>query len=229
MVLSTTGKSLEIPNDSTVEQKSMRISNLKAERFEPSQTRWLVSRYWIPALSIIILTVVSLAPDTEGHRKAAQLFSGPIYKGFILLTVALLLLYGARRRSYQQFQWALDLIICTLLSTQGMHLLFHLPRPEGHAHKFSPGFPSAHTTLVFGLAWLILETYPWMAPTWFGMAIAVGWSRIAVHSHYPYQVLCGAVLGVALGWWVSHSPQGIIFPRCFRRGGTGPIRRLDAK
>jgi membrane-associated phospholipid phosphatase len=170
-------------------------------------------RYVIPLISGIILALVCLAPDTEGHRQTAKLLSGPIYRADIALGGALLL-FTARQHFKQRLWQLLDLSICCSLLILSLHLLIHLPRPLRHGHGFSPGFPSGHTTLVFGLAWLILESYPQVSALWFGVAIAIGWSRIALHSHFPYQVFCGGAFGVALGWWVSHSPRGVILPRC---------------
>jgi len=74
-----------------------------------------------------------------------------------------------------------------------------LPRPDGDP----TGFPSGHTTFSFAIAWLLTQTNPKLAPLWYAVAVAIGWSRVEGDAHFPYQVLCGAVLGTLLAWGIS--------------------------
>jgi undecaprenyl-diphosphatase len=67
-------------------------------------------------------------------------------------------------------------------------------------------FPSGHATTGFALATVLSLWYPRGAWAWGLGAVLVGWSRIVLGSHFPSDVLAGAVLGVAvvLGcvrWW----------------------------
>jgi len=67
-------------------------------------------------------------------------------------------------------------------------------------------FPSGHTTTAFALATVLSLWYPRGRWVWGGGAVLVGWSRLILGSHFPSDVLAGAVLGVAvvLGcvrWW----------------------------
>jgi undecaprenyl-diphosphatase len=67
-------------------------------------------------------------------------------------------------------------------------------------------FPSGHATTAFALATVLSLWYPkgWWALG--GLAALVGWSRIVLGSHFPSDVLAGAVLGCAVvlvcaRWW----------------------------
>src|SRR4028119_1572162 len=183
----------------------------------------LLAKYSLPLLSSVALNLVCLLPalSTPASLLMAFILSGPIYELYIALSVGLLvlpctgLLPSLFRRGKEKdwFWWSLDIILCTLLVSHGLKLVLRLPRPSGSW----TGSVSGHTAFAFGLAWLIMVTYPRLAPIWFGLAVAIGWSRIETKAHYAYQVPLGAALGVILGWLVSRGhPDGVLLPRCLR-------------
>lgn len=181
---------------------------------------FLTIEYWLPLLSSIALILLCILPVLPGYDllRAANILSKDINRLFIVLSLALLLLTGTRifpsriARSVNTRWWALDIAISTLIISHSLKYLIGLPRPSG-----SPtGSISGHTMFAFALAWLILETYPRLAPLWFGIAVAIGWSRIETGAHYPYQVPLGAALGILLGWLVANLPHGVLFPRLLR-------------
>ncbi|HEV7664149.1 MAG TPA: phosphatase PAP2 family protein [Chloroflexota bacterium] len=59
-------------------------------------------------------------------------------------------------------------------------------------------FPSGHTASSFASAWILSTVWPSRTPLFFGLASAVGYSRIYLGAHYPGDVASGAVLGVLL-------------------------------
>ena len=59
-------------------------------------------------------------------------------------------------------------------------------------------FPSGHATTVFALATVLSLWYPRWTAAWLALAAVVGWSRIALGSHFPSDVVAGAVVGVAV-------------------------------
>ncbi len=125
--------------------------------------------------------------------------SHTLYQSLIGVSLALLLWRGAR--SDRRFFWWVGLAASvTPLCIEGLKRVTRLPRPDGDP----TGFPSGHTTFAFALAWLLMQTYPRGTPLWFAVAVAIGWSRVEGHAHFPYQVLCGAFLGTAVGWLISH-------------------------
>ena len=109
--------------------------------------------------------------------------------------------------------WIPDMILGNFIMADafGKNLL-PLPRPY---HPDQNGFPSGHTTFAFALAWLVTEKYPKLGPLWYAIAIAIGWSRVEVHAHYPYQVYAGAIFGILLGYLVSRRQYGFLIPRIF--------------
>lgn len=65
-------------------------------------------------------------------------------------------------------------------------------RPDGWS------FPSGHTAAAFSGAWVLSTVWPRKAPLFFGLASAVGFSRIYVGAHYPGDVFSGATLGMLI-------------------------------
>jgi len=172
---------------------------------------WLLS-YWLPIASVLLLSpLVEEVSSQQNVLQIGRFFSGVGYDLYIL--ISLLVLHGWARQwpRRKALWWSLDIILCTTLCVHLLKVTTHLPRPSG-----SPsGFPSGHTTFAFALAGLMLETRPRLAPLWFAFAIAVGWSRVEVHAHYPYQVLVGSVLGFLLSRWIICQSGGVLVPRCF--------------
>jgi len=63
----------------------------------------------------------------------------------------------------------------------------------------SNSFPSGHTTTSFACATVLSSFVPRAAPAFYLLALAIGFSRIYVGVHWPFDVLGGIVLGVAIG------------------------------
>ena len=59
-------------------------------------------------------------------------------------------------------------------------------------------FPSGHATTAFAAAVLLTLWYPRWAGVWLGLAVLVGLSRVVLGSHFPSDVLVGALLGSAV-------------------------------
>ena len=71
-------------------------------------------------------------------------------------------------------------------------------------------FPSGHTTAAFAVATVFAHRYrqhrwvPWVA---YGAAIAVGFSRVTLQSHFPSDVFLGAALGFSISKFVVLRPR----------------------
>lgn len=77
----------------------------------------------------------------------------------------------------------------------------HVVEPVNLLVNCSQGlsFPSAHATNTFGVATLLGLIYA--RARWYlvGYAVIVSYSRIAVGVHYPFDTVCGALLGISVG------------------------------
>ena len=77
----------------------------------------------------------------------------------------------------------------------------------------SGSFPSGHTASAFAFATAVTADLPQLALPLYGMAVAVGYSRVHGGVHYPADVAGGAVLGLAVGTVVREATR--------RLGGLG--------
>jgi undecaprenyl-diphosphatase len=59
-------------------------------------------------------------------------------------------------------------------------------------------FPSAHSATSFAAAVVLTSLFPRRWPVFFGLAVAIAFSRVYVGVHYPGDVLAGAALGVLI-------------------------------
>jgi hypothetical protein len=73
-------------------------------------------------------------------------------------------------------------------------------------------FPSGHTCAAFAAAWSLGWHWPRLRPLFFGIAAAVGYSRVFVGAHYPGDVATGAALGVALSELIRRATARFISP-----------------
>ena len=64
--------------------------------------------------------------------------------------------------------------------------------PAGYAYA---SFPSGHATMAFAVAVLLALWYPRWAGAFLGLAVLVGLSRVVLGSHFPSDVVAGALLG----------------------------------
>lgn len=64
------------------------------------------------------------------------------------------------------------------------------------AQKTESSFPSGHTIFVFALATGVYQYNKKLGMWFYGLACLVGFSRIFVGVHWPYDIVAGAVLGV---------------------------------
>ncbi len=123
-----------------------------------------------------------------------------------LLPAAVLLGYVLLFRPKRDRIIALAAIAVILLADETSQLLkelfqrtrpFHPLRDTTRIVSFS--FPSNHASNMFALAVFLYYNYPRSGWLWLPAAALVGYSRVYVGSHYPFDVLGGAIWGILIG------------------------------
>ncbi len=96
------------------------------------------------------------------------------------------------------------------IAVQTLKHLIGRPRPRfahQEAWEYGPSwqvgldaFPSGHAAASFAVAAVLARYFPKSAGLWFGAAFFVGAARVVRGSHFPTDVLGGAVLGFLIGY-----------------------------
>lgn len=64
-------------------------------------------------------------------------------------------------------------------------------------------FPSGHTTVVFCLAYILSQHFPKYRVLFYIFAFMVGFVRVEGLSHFPSDILAGAIVGIVIGKLLS--------------------------
>jgi undecaprenyl-diphosphatase len=75
-----------------------------------------------------------------------------------------------------------------------------------YGHPRSGSFPSGHAMSAFSVAAVFADQYRstrWVPYVSYGLATAIGLSRVVVGQHFPTDILVGGVLGASIGHMVS--------------------------
>ena len=147
---------------------------------------------------------------TPGLDRAMSVISASGGAGLVWVTLAIVASAMPRTRASA---WR---VLLTVALAYGMvdgvlKPLIGRPRPAIHAtapaRHLPPlprtsSFPSGHATATFGAAIAVSRMWPHTAPVWWSLAVLIGYSRIYLGHHYPLDVAGGALIGIALAFWV---------------------------
>ena len=127
--------------------------------------------------------------------------------------------YLRKHKAWQQA--GIDGLVAHGLTGLAVQILKHLigrPRPRWtHQEAFEYGpswqggldaFPSGHAAASFTVAAVLARYFPEWKGLWYGAALFVGMARVAGGSHFPTDVLGGAVLGFLIGYVWARALKG---------------------
>lgn len=77
---------------------------------------------------------------------------------------------------------------------------FARDRPPG-ALLFDYSFPSGHATFAWALAVVLASKEPRARWLFYGLAFFISLSRVYLGVHYPYDVVAGTLVGLAIGYF----------------------------
>ena len=113
-------------------------------------------------------------------------------------------------------------------SDTGLLMLLENPTLFDFSGKFN-SFPSGHTTVSFSLAYILSKSHPRFSLVFYALAGAVGLSRVYLGSHYPSDVIGGAIVGTGISlflfsdirkdWKTTIFLTGAVFVSFFKLGG----------
>lgn len=158
--------------------------------------------------------------QVEGFAVAAQ-FLSIVGDGLTLTAVCVSLfvigIISKRENMRNSGIYGLGVVLAAGFFTHLFKIAFTRPRPNfsgtdillflENPTLFDMGgrfnsFPSGHTTVSFALAYALSRSYPRLSPIFYAIAIGVGLSRISLGSHYPSDVMGGAILGTGVSMFL---------------------------
>lgn len=111
-----------------------------------------------------------------------------------------LFIFGGRKGRLTCILLVVVVLFCDNLVSYILKPFFGRVRPNvelGLASSPSPSFPSNHATNAFAIAFVLSWYYRRLIPIWFLWAVTVGFSRIYVGVHYPFDIIGGLIVGIA--------------------------------
>ena len=81
-----------------------------------------------------------------------------------------------------------------------LKLVVNRPRPDGERRRSNSSFPSSHAANAAALALVLGRRWRRLAPALWALTGIVAFSRMYLDRHFLSDVLCGAGIGLGLGW-----------------------------
>jgi undecaprenyl-diphosphatase len=158
------------------------------------------------------LAVFNLIHAWSGHSvlaDSAAIFFAE-YLPYLMVLGFLILVFresGARRKFYLFAEGTLAVILARGIITESIRFFYNVQRPFA-LPGFHPliaesgaSFPSGHMAWFFALAIVIWCANRKWGTWYFALSAAMGIARIYVGVHWPLDILGGAAVGLASGWF----------------------------
>ncbi len=119
-------------------------------------------------------------------------------------------------------QVCLAMLLAFVINDLALKPALHEPRPfqqDVQARVIGPrpndySLPSGHSAASFAAAVALSRAWPGGTAVWFALAAFVAFTRVYLGVHYPHDVIVGALVGIACGWFAIgrtrwHSARGV--------------------
>lgn len=127
------------------------------------------------------------------------------YLGSYYIWSALALLFWFQKK-FETASYLLTTVLVTGIPTLLLKFIIMRPRPIEILMPFKmlgdamlSSFPSAHTVLAFALVIVLSKVDKRIMLPGFVLACIIGFSRVFIGVHYPFDVIFGALMGIILG------------------------------
>lgn len=151
---------------------------------------------------------ISRNNDSHAREQLSDAVSG-FGGGHSDKVMAAFFLYGAVARDERAGNVAFDAFVSSVIASKGitpaLKQLTNRERPNGGD---SDAFPSNHATQAFAVASVVADHYehrPWVRWAAYGLATAVGISRVYHEAHWASDVVAGAAIGTLVGTTVART------------------------
>jgi len=139
----------------------------------------------------------------------AATLSGIGEGGFVWIIAGLYLIIREEKRDHGFLFPITSVGILGYILSDTLKNFFGRMRPDSLSQTIVVGsipsgysFPSTHTTLSFAYAFLLSYKEPALRIWFFILAALIGFSRIYLGHHFPFDVFAGVMLGFAIGWGI---------------------------
>jgi undecaprenyl-diphosphatase len=164
-------------------------------------------------MSSLNQSVFNLIHQFSGRWPALDIFAIFLaeWLPYLLVIAFLVLLFyqdGMRRRVYLFAEGALAVILSRGIITTAIQFFYYHARPYlfyGIApliNETGTSFPSAHAAVFFALAMVVWYTNRKWGWWFFAATTAMGIARIYAGVHWPFDIIGGAVIGIASGMFI---------------------------
>lgn len=161
----------------------------------------------VDALDHAVSTAIARTPTPTMDVLMVRLSDAANYSGLWFAIAGVMTLAGGRTGRGAPVRGLAAIGIASAAANLAAKNIFPRSRPEQSGVPVtrrarmptSGSFPSGHTASAFAFATAVSADFPMLAPPLYGVATAVGYSRVHNGVHYPSDVEGGAVLGLAVG------------------------------